>query len=309
MDSRGRKRTRSRSRPRSRSPSPSPFRSASRGASLTRDLSSYRRMRTAQRLLSRQLSGRGTVVPFQRTVLSSYHLSTGNQNQAIYIQNHTAPFRVLDGGGNFQNADNYSIVFRPSHFDINWWLGTTAVNTYSYAMPNFTELTDLFDQFQIDWVEIEWFFSSDAVNRTDSTSSGPNGSPSRPIFGNPMHIYVKDYDDAAPISIQSLVQYENQTTWQMSGTDRDSRHIVRIKPKFTMNAGDAEIGTPTGIVNPADPRKYWLDTLNGVNIPHYGIKGTVNLVGTTEYTSPAATTILGCLGFRTTYHYKFKNVR
>lgn len=108
--------------------------------------------------------------------------------------------------------------------------------------------------------------------------------------------------------INTIAQYENMKCWQMGSDIGDRRHVVRIRPKFDMAATDSS-GVAAGVISMQDSRKSWLDTTNGTNVPHYGIKGCVNLVSTVQNTSPANTFILGALGFRVTYHYRFKNVK
>lgn len=281
------------------------------GQRIQRQLTAFRKVRTAQQMARRQRTGAGAVHFFQRTIYSNYNLATGDPNQNIYIQSGTSPFRIYNTGtGNYQNADSYAIEFQGGSMVIKWYNGTTLQTTYAYNIPSFTELTALFDQMQIDWIELEWFYGTQSSQTVGVTSSGvaPLG-PTGEIYGQPLHIYVKDYDDsnalgANPISVVS--QYEAQKSWQMSPGFNDARHVVRIKPKMDMSMTDGS-GTSTGVAQA--PRNVWLDATSGTSVPHYGLKGCVNLISTVQNTTPANTYILGTLGFRCTYHFKFKNVR
>lgn len=283
--------------------------SAASGASIASKLRSYVRQRRAARILKNQRTGRQATMQISRSLYSNYDMSTGDNRQAIYIQTGIHPFRIINGANNFVNADNYQITFTPRSMLIHWYLGAALQNVYSYNIPDFAELSQLFDQLQIAWVEIEWFYGNNDAQYQGVTSTAPPGDPNRPIFGHPMHIYAKDYNDEQPVqTITNLAQYEDQKCWQMGQGFMDSRHTVRIRPKLQMNATDDATVT-TGVITPQDTRKYWLSTTNGDNVRHYGIKGMINLVSTVQNADPANTYILGVLGFRCTYHYRFKSVK
>lgn len=288
--------------PRLRKPLRKNLRAGNRKA--RRSFAQAQRMRRIARNIARQ-----HVHKFSRTLYSSAHLASGDYQQQIYIgSDYNNPLRVYDTGtGSFVNANNYTITWQPSNMQIAFWQDSTYITTYVYNVPELGELTRLFDQMQIDWVELEWFFSASAVINQDITFSG-GGGPTRPVMGQPVHLYVKDYDDARGMKFTELVQYENQKSWQMGTSYQDSRHRIRIKPKLCMNASDAE-GTTTGVMVPQNTRQYWLDTTRGQNVDHYGLKGTINNVCTVTETDPADTHVLGVLGFRATYHYRFKNVK
>lgn len=300
-----------RSRSRSRSPSLDML-SAVKGARVHNQLRSYKRLTYAQRQLKRQTAGKNALHKFQRTLYSNTTLSSGDALQNIYIQSGTQPFRIYNTGTlAYQNADHFSIEFQPGTMVIHWYNGATLQTSYAYNMPSFTELTGLFDQMRIEWVEIEWFYGTTNSQTTGVTSTGVTPfPPTGEIYGNPMMIYVKDYDDSDALGTNpwtSLSQYENQKVWQLSNGYNDRRHVCRIRPKLCQTTTD-DGGTATGVAS-VDTRNLWLDSVRGLNQPHYGIKGSVNLVSTVQSTSPANTFILGALGFRCTYHYSFKNVK
>lgn len=299
-------------RPRKRKSKPS-LKSAFRGEQLSNYIKRYRDISTKLKMAKLQQSGKGGVHLFSRSLFSNYGMSSGDFNQNIYIQSGTAPFRIYNSGSlAYQNADNFGIEFQPTVMNINWYLAGALQTVYSYRIPSFTELTALYDQMQIAWVEIEWFYGTNSSSVTGVTSTGTgNGGPTGEVYGNPMMCYCKDYDDAGSLGatpVNAIAQYENMRAWQMGCDFNDRRHVIRVKPKFDIAATDSS-GVASGIISFQDSRKVWLDTTNGVNVPHYGIKGTVNLVSTVQSTSPANTFILGALGFRVTYHYRFKNVK
>lgn len=298
-------------RSRSRSAS-AEMRDASTGALITRQLQSYKKYTRSQRILNNQLAGRRAIHKFQRTLYSNSALASGDHLQNIYIQSGTQPFRIYNTGTfNYQNADHFTIEFQPGAMVINWYLGATLQTSYAYNMPSFTELTGLFDQMRIEWVEIEWFYGTTNSQTTGVVSTGttPLG-PTGEVYGNPMMIYIKDYDDSDALGTNpwsALSQYENQKVWQLSNGYNDRRHVCRIRPKLCQTTTD-DSGTATGVAS-LDTRNMWLDSVRGLNQPHYGIKGSVNLVSTVQSTSPQNLFILGALGFRCTYHYSFKNVK
>lgn len=282
------------------------------GAKIQRAWRAYRSHKFARRMVARQLSGKGTVMPFHRTVYSNYAMASGNNRQAIYLQTGISPFRILNtGSGNFVNADQFSMFFTATNMNINWYEGATLQDVYTYNLPEMTELFRLYDQMQIDWVELEWFYGNNSADYQGATSTAPPGDPTRTIFGHPMLLYCKDYNDAYQLGtnpITYMAQYENHKAWQMGVMPESTKHIIRVKPKFTQQAtGDG--GAITGVIQSTDSRKLWLDTTDGQAIPHYGIKGCINLVSSVQATTPQNTYLLGVLGFRCTVHFKFKNVK
>lgn len=125
-------------------------------------------------------------------------MSSGDVLQNIYIQTGPRPFRIYNSGTfAYQDADHFAIDFQPSVMNITWYNGATQQTVYSYRIPSFTELTALYDQMQIHWVEIEWFYgtNSSAVVGVTSTGTG-SGGPTGEVYGNPCMLYCKDYDDA-----------------------------------------------------------------------------------------------------------------
>ena len=86
------------------------------------------------------------------------------------------------------------------------------------GMPNYTELTALYDQYRIDWVECEFYFSNNysTVN-----------VPERAL---PIVYLAKDYDDVASATVQALQQYDSCQTWQTGHQQPRGKHVIRVRP-------------------------------------------------------------------------------
>lgn len=263
-----------------------------------------------QKKIKAQAKGLNPIIKMQRTLYSNWEFSTGDPREVIYVTNESnGCFRVWDSGSStYRNADTYSIYFTPNKLVIIWYELGVIQTTTQYSYPDFAEFVQLFEQCQIDYVEIEWFYNASNVQRNDNPTDGGTGGPVKPVYAQPQHIYVKDYNDAGYIKFREMVQYENQKSWQMGTNFSDRRHVVRVKPRLTQVATN-ESGLPLGIIQNYT-KNQWLETSQCTDIQHFGIKGRLNNFGSQGGESgPFQEEIIGTIGFRATMHYLFKQVK
>lgn len=286
------------------------FKRAAAGSRINSALTTYKRMKSMQKKIKAQAKGLNPMVKMQRTVYSNWEFSTGDPREVIYVTNEAnGGFRVWDSGSStYKNADTYTIFFTPNKLVITWWeLGVVQTVT-QYTFPDFAEFVSLFEQCQIDYVEIEWFYNASNVQRNDNPIDGGNGGPVKPVYAQPQHLYVKDYNDAQYVKLGEIVQYENQRSWQMGTNFSDRRHVVRVKPRLTQVATNSD-GLPLGIVQNYT-KNQWLETSQCTDIQHYGLKGRLNNFGSNGGDSgPFQEEVIGSIGFRATMHYVFKQVK
>lgn len=175
-------------------------------------------------------------------------------------------------------------------------VSTAIAGTYALSLdslPNYTEFTSLYDQYQIKGIKLTFVPSGNSyITSTISGVSTGNG------FGR-FHT-VLDYDDSAvPASENELLQY--QTLKTTAGYRSHSRYF---KPKVQFSVADNDA---IGTVASAAPRaNVWLDCANPT-IDHLGLK-----VWCSAPVNSAATTNTSCLitySVYATLYLAFKNVR
>lgn len=201
------------------------------------------------------------------------------------VTNEAFPISIITGGAtpgfNASGISNMQINFMLS--GINLYLGGTTWTTLT--MPNYAEFTTLYDQFRIDWVEGEIYFSA---NSAESVSAN-NGTL-------PMLICAKDYDDSNTATSTDLAQYNNCQYWQLGNMAMKKK--INIKP-------NVDIAVFNGLTNGyARAKPMFIDTAS-FGVPHYGLK----LATTPIVTPPANNTNLGSLFFRFRYHITMNNTR
>lgn len=122
------------------------------------------------------------------------------------------------------------------------------------ALPNYTELTALYDQYRIDWVEMQIMFSNN------------QSSVNTPATTLPILWLAKDYDDTNNASITDIQQYATQQCWQVGNQRGDGKHVVRVKPNVDTVVYQSALVSGYGRGKPQ-----FIDT-SSPQVPHYGIK-------------------------------------
>lgn len=272
-------------RSRSRSPSPS----VERGARIVR--------RTNRLKLFRQIPTKNSIYKFTRvcstTPVNNLEAVTSNY---WYLNN-----RDLNGiayGGTtpavFGNQISMYFDFLSVHMDL-YSAGGAAIATIEYALPSVAEFAALFEEFKIDWVQVDCFSSQENAFRAGSAADAPQNS---------QILYItKDYNDADSTSLTSIQQQQDVMTWQPAiGNAGTYQKTIRLRPRANFTVANSA----GGVGGTAQMSRNWLQTDDSQNVPHYGIK----MAAANFFPTGAATNTASCyLAFSFTYHLSFRNTK
>lgn len=153
---------------------------------------------------------------------------------------------------NGANTGVFNMQFAFTLAGVQVYFGGTLSHTIT--LPNYPEFTALYDQYRIDWVECEFYFS----NNQSSVNS--------PATTLPLIYVAKDYDDANQAFIADLQQYENTQTWQLGNDRGDGKRTVNVKPNV-----DVAVYNTALTSGYARGKPMFID-VGSPNVPHYGIK-------------------------------------
>lgn len=228
------------------------------------------------------------MVPRAPRVFTFTRLASSNQGTAnalpIQIVNDS-----LTGRPNFstgiQSGQNLALAFRLDQVDI--YINGSIASTFS--LPNYTEFTNLFDQYCIKKVEISVLPSW--------TNGGP--SPNVSVW-MPWIIHAADYDNANSTGSTSLMQYNGAKFTQLVGQlgSINSRSMRTLKPQAALSVQRA-----TGSVGQAPMDDVWISTDNP-NVQHFGLKMALD----DSYNGSNVGVVLGALNFVVKYHMAFRDV-
>lgn len=144
--------------------------------------------------------------------------------------------------------------------------GAANFGTYTFSLdqlPNYTEFTNLFDQYRINKVVLKLIpqYNQSTFNVGHANNTATSGQLSG---RNPRFMIVNDYDDdTAPVNMDTLRQYANVKVYPVMN-NKLIKHT--ITPATQMMAYET-IGT-TGYI----PKfKQWINCSDS-NVPHYAIK-------------------------------------
>lgn len=175
----------------------------------------------------------------------------------------------IDGGG----PGTIQVTFAPSSTD--WRIG--GVSVYSDLLPNVTEFSNLFDQWKIRRVFLQF----------DCPMGYSNSGPSPTIVPN--IYYVEDYDDSQNASLTDLLQYPHVRVHQFNKNGYTPL-IMELSPKPLRDVAGSGISTTYGPMSTAP----WLRTAD-MSTPHYGIKMVFDPMGVN--TSTSAITLVATLWY------------
>lgn len=178
---------------------------------------------------------------------------------------------------NGTNLLSHTLQFNFTLQGVNVYCGGTFVTTL--ALPNNTELTALYDQYRIDWVDCQFMFS----NNQSSVNS--------PTSVLPICYIAKDYDDSGDAGVTAIQQYATQQTWQLGNWRGDGIRHVRVKPNVDVAVYN------TAIANGYARGKPMLIDTSSPATPHYGIKLALD-----PMVIPAATTLIGYFSCNFVFH-------
>lgn len=209
--------------------------------------------------------------------------------RGINTRMHNFVRNVSTSGGSIP-VDSFN-GFSTGVFDLQFSFALSGVTVYLggttwqvFSLPNYTELTALYDQYRIDYVEMEFFYS---VN----TSSGTT-------FPLPIIYLAKDYNDPGSAPVTILQQYENCVTWQIGEQRGDGKKVIRVKPNVDINVYNTPVSSGY-----ARSKPIFIDT-NSPNVPHYGAKLALDPIK-----FGASATTLGYMSMNFKYHLTMLHTR
>lgn len=161
------------------------------------------------------------------------------------------------------------------------------VASTTFAMPNYTEFSALYDQYRIDYVEASFLFSNN------------NSSVNSPGTTLPVFIIARDYDDSGNANYTDLQQYNNAQVWQVGEQQgRDGKKVVRVRPSVDTLVYNTALTSGYSRSKPM-----FIDTSSPA-VPHYGLKLAFDPI------FPAAvSTVVGYLSMNFKYHMTMNNTK
>lgn len=131
---------------------------------------------------------------------------------------------------------------------------------------NYTEFSSMFDNFKIDFVKLKLQLISnpDAITTT-------NGSTTfNPTNWFPKLWYIRDYDGGGSETLSSIKERQGVSFFVMKP---NREYVVKIMPKVAVQT--YRTSTTTGYA----PKRLALDFVNGLDVPHYGLKTVFDTLG------------------------------
>lgn len=247
--------------------------------------------------LYRSIPNKNSIYKFTRvtttTPVNSLEATTSNY---WYLNNRDS--NMIAYGGTtpavFGNQISFYFDLLSVHMDL-YSAGGAVVAQVEYGIPSVAEFVALFEEFKLDWVQIDCFASSENAFRQGSTFDVPQYSG--------ILYYVKDYNDADSTSLTSIQQQQGVMTWQPGvGNQGTYQKTIRVKPRANFTVANA-----TGAVGgTAQMSRNWLQTEDSQTVPHYGVKmAAANFFPTGAATNAASQ----YLAFSFTYHFSFRNTK
>lgn len=213
--------------------------------------------------------------------------------------------RAVSMFGNMGFSRKRGLVKRPSinqhHFRYRISAGTVGIanganssyngiNFRLNQIPNYTELTSLYDEYRIDKVVVEFHPRASALTTPAAAPAAGNVNQS---FSNIQpFLTVIDYDDSTPPgSRNDLVQYSNLLV---------SHYGQKVTRTFVPHVAVPVFRTGVSSGYGSKP-KQWIDCAND-DVPHYGLKWAFN-----QDTAAGADTVVYDLFV--TFHLTMRGVR
>lgn len=254
---------------------------------------------TRRRARLRPRNMKGNVHQFTRMTTTNQNFNDSGTTTNWWALNNRVDQSISYGGTTpNQYGNQISIYFDllAAHIDLYTNLGAPVAQTV-YKLPNVSEFVALYEEYRIDWVQIDCYASQENAYRAGS-------SPGDTASFSPIIYYVKDYNDADSTSITQMMQQEDVGEWQPGVGNNGTYHRrIRVKPKanFTV-ANQAMVGVGIAKV----PGLSWMTIEDSQNIPHYGVKMAV-----ANFFPQSATLNQPSiyLAFTFTYHLSFRNVK
>lgn len=135
--------------------------------------------------------------------------------------------------------------------------GTAAIASYTF--PDVQSYANLFEEYRIDAVTVSmyWNINSLAIPVGDQR------------YALPMCYFAKDYDDAVPVSLQTLQSYSSCKAIQFGNSSGETggRQSISLVPKCSLMAFNSGGGSVAG----SNRTHCWLD-MDNQQIEHHGLK-------------------------------------
>lgn len=183
-------------------------------------------------------------------------------------------------------------TFQPSNVNFS----TTAQNlTWKFSLsdlPNYTEFTTLYDQYQIAGVKVKFIPNNTQISIARLYDNGTGSNVQYAAAGVPQCITVLDYDDASALSAKGdYLQYQNCRMFNAV-----TPHKRYFRPHIASAVYQSAVFN--GFAN---HKRSWIDVASA-SVEHYGMK---------MYMDSSALTINGLIAYQLyfTYYLKFKGVR
>lgn len=200
-------------------------------------------------------------------------VSTQNAGSVYRIGLDTYQGFVINGVAS--NSWNMGFAFRLDGVNIY----VNGVSSATLAMPNYSEFTNLYDQYRIDYVECDFIFS----NNSSSVNS--------PATVLPVIHYAKDYDDTNATAQEQLQQYSTYGCWQLgNASNSNGMKRIFIKPNVDLQVYN---GVTSGY---ARSKPIFVDT-QSASVPHYGLKIALDPINV-----PGSATLVGYLSIVFKFH-------
>ncbi|AYP28914.1 MAG: Rep [Cressdnaviricota sp.] len=239
------------------------------------------RRRKAQRMKYSRVSSLSAISSkfhkFTRTAASG----AGGGGTSIISMNANGLFYL---NGVSQGSANMQIQF--SLASLNILFG--GVLSTQIPLPSYTELSNLYDQYRIDYVEVQLIFSS-----SNSSTASPNTAL-------PTLYLAKDYDDSNDANIPALCQYDNMQVIQL-GQRNNSNGVYKLNLRPSLDVTVYNTGTTTGL---ARGKPMFVDTAYPA-VPHFGLKMSFDA----NTPQGAAAAVLGELMIITKYHLTMSHTK
>lgn len=216
------------------------------------------------------------------TRMASSNNQSTNPFPLSLVQNSiTGRTEFTTGSGSGQNL---ALQFRLDQVDL--YLNGSVASTF--AVPNYTEFTNLFDQYCIKKVDV-------LVLPTFQTA----GLTSNYAFVPPWIVHAEDNDDVNSTGSQSLMQYSGAQFTQLFGQQQaiSSMKLRTITPKASVAVITSSGGNGQSLASP------WINTSNA-NIPHYGFKMALDQ----SYNGVSPGTTIAFVNIVVKYHFAFRDV-
>lgn len=278
----------SRRRSRSRSPSVSVARSLKRRPSMPL----YRNLRSYM-----PKSSKNSIYKFTRVVSTTPVVSQEAVTTNYWYLNNRDLNGIAYGGTTpavFGNQISIYFDFLSVHMDL-YSAGGALVQQVEYGVPSVAEFAALYEDFKIDWVQIDCFASQENAFRSGSAADIPQTSQ--------MLYYTKDYNDGGSTSLTQIMQQQDVSIWQPAiGNKGTYTRRIRLRPKANFTVANAA----GGVGGTAQMPRTWLQVDSSQTIPHYGVK----MAACNFFPTGAATNTASCyLGFSFTFHFSFRNTK